>query len=66
MKRPKKKEWMRRRVKGVDRTEQAVDVCPPGQRGRCHMKGGAHGVSGLDTPELQKGIVWSCLAKALE
>ena len=24
------------------------------------------GVSGLDTPELQKGIVWSCLAKALE
>jgi len=53
-------------VKGVDRTEQAVDVCPPGQRGRCHMKGGAHGVSGLDTPELQKGIVWSCLAKALE
>ena len=30
---------------------------------------GAHGVSGLDTPELQEtlfGIVWHCMARALE
>ena len=40
-----------------------------GQRGRCHTRRGAHGVSGLDTPELQEtlfGIVWHCVARALE
>ena len=25
-----------------------------GQRGRCHTKGGAHGVSALDTPKLEE------------
>ena len=53
-----------RKVGSGRRTEQAVDASLMGQQGHCHTRGGAHGVLGLDTPELQRtlfGHVWQGL-----